>query len=93
MESQVGKILIPCLCVLFNNFGHRLYRLRKELFCFNDDRIAVEFWYEHSSVSDLADPNIKWYRTYGIEHWVFERCLEIRWKLERKRDGLRMVWM
>lgn len=64
---------MPWLSVLFNNFGHRLYRLRKELFCFNDDRIAVEFWYEHSSVSDLADPNIKWYRTYGIEHWVFER--------------------
>ncbi|WVQ80374.1 hypothetical protein IAT38_002479 [Cryptococcus sp. DSM 104549] len=44
------------------------YRLRKELFAFNGDRIAVEFWYEHSQT---ADPSSQWYRTYGIEHWVF----------------------
>ncbi|WWC67605.1 uncharacterized protein I206_101515 [Kwoniella pini CBS 10737] len=46
------------------------YKLRKELFAFKDDRIAVEFWYEYSETDDL---NSQWYRTYGIEHWVFEK--------------------
>ncbi|EIW68632.1 response regulator receiver protein [Tremella mesenterica] len=45
----------------------RNYRLRKELFAFERDRIAVEFWYEHSA-SDFGG---QWYRTYGLEHWVF----------------------
>ncbi|GFZ49056.1 hypothetical protein JCM24511_06806 [Saitozyma sp. JCM 24511] len=44
------------------------YRLRKELFCFQDNRIAVEFWYEYS---ESDDPCSQWYRTYGLEHWVF----------------------
>ncbi|KAL7423336.1 hypothetical protein Q5752_002639 [Cryptotrichosporon argae] len=44
------------------------YRLRKELFAFQDDRIAVEFWYEHSAT---PDPSSQWFRTYGLEHWVF----------------------
>ncbi len=47
--------------------------LRKQLFCFSDDRIAVEFWYEHSSLSNTGDALCRWFRTYGIEHWVFER--------------------
>ncbi|KAL1408502.1 hypothetical protein Q8F55_005314 [Vanrija albida] len=44
------------------------YRLRKELFAFEGNRIAVEFWYEHS---EAEDPSSQWYRTYGLEHWVF----------------------
>ncbi|WVN88793.1 uncharacterized protein L203_104006 [Cryptococcus depauperatus CBS 7841] len=46
----------------------RNYSLRKELFAFSDNKIAVEFWYEYSEKDDL---NSQWYRTYGIEHWVF----------------------
>ncbi|RSH88282.1 uncharacterized protein EHS24_000816 [Apiotrichum porosum] len=44
------------------------YRLRKELFAFTDNKIAVEFWYEYS---ETEDPSSQWYRTYGLEHWVF----------------------
>jgi nuclear transport factor 2 (NTF2) superfamily protein len=29
---------------------------------------AVEFWYEYS---ESDDPCSQWYRTYGLEHWVF----------------------
>jgi nuclear transport factor 2 (NTF2) superfamily protein len=29
----------------------------------------VEFWYEYSEKEDV---NSQWFRTYGIEHWVFE---------------------
>ncbi|OCF30451.1 response regulator receiver protein [Kwoniella heveanensis BCC8398] len=45
------------------------YRLRKELFAFKENRIAVEFWYEYSETPDTSS---QWYRTYGLEHWVFE---------------------
>eukprot|EP00842_Homolaphlyctis_polyrhiza_P006867 jgi/Hompol1/76/HPOL_004286-RA len=41
------------------------YRLRKELFAFRDNRIAVQFWYE------WFDQNGQWYRTYGLEDWTF----------------------
>lgn len=43
------------------------YRLRKELFAFTDDRIAVQFWYEYQ---DSAD-GMKWKRCYGLEDWTF----------------------
>ncbi|KAI8919503.1 hypothetical protein DFJ77DRAFT_414870, partial [Powellomyces hirtus] len=43
----------------------RYYRLRKELFSFNDDRIAVQFWYE------FCDKDGQWWRAYGLEHWTF----------------------
>ncbi|GAW21333.1 hypothetical protein ANO14919_108520 [Xylariales sp. No.14919] len=41
------------------------YRLRKELFAFTDDRIAVQFWYEWHDASG------QWWRTYGLEDWTF----------------------
>ncbi|ORX96047.1 DUF1348-domain-containing protein [Basidiobolus meristosporus CBS 931.73] len=41
------------------------YRLKKELFAFRDNRIAVQFWYE------FHDAQGQWYRAYGIEHWSF----------------------
>ncbi|RYP71603.1 hypothetical protein DL771_004729 [Monosporascus sp. 5C6A] len=41
------------------------YRLRKELFAFTDDRIAVQFWYE------WHDATGQWWRTYGLEDWTF----------------------
>ncbi len=41
------------------------YRLRKELWCFMDNKIAVRFEYEyHNAGGD-------WYRAYGNENWEF----------------------
>jgi nuclear transport factor 2 (NTF2) superfamily protein len=37
------------------------HRLRKELFAFNDNKIAVQFWYEFYNESDKC-----WYRCYGL---------------------------
>ena len=42
--------------------------LRKELFTFQDNKIAVEFWYEYQDSMDA----MKWKRCYGIEHWTFD---------------------
>ncbi|KAL6243304.1 hypothetical protein RBB50_009856 [Rhinocladiella similis] len=44
------------------------YRLRKELFAFTDDKIAVQFWYEYQDRHD----GMKWKRTYGLEDWTFD---------------------
>ena len=41
------------------------YRLRKELFAFEGNRIAVQFWYE------WHDEGGQWWRTYGLEDWTF----------------------
>ncbi|CZT12424.1 hypothetical protein WAI453_001784 [Rhynchosporium graminicola] len=41
------------------------YLLRKELFAFTDDKIAVQFWYE------WHDKSNQWWRTYGLEDWTF----------------------
>ncbi|KAL1840838.1 hypothetical protein VTJ49DRAFT_7681 [Mycothermus thermophilus] len=41
------------------------YRLRKELFAFTDNKIAVQFWYE------WHDETGQWWRTYGLEDWTF----------------------
>lgn len=44
------------------------YRLRKELFAFGPDRIAVQFWYEYQDRED----GMAWKRCYGLEDWTFE---------------------
>jgi uncharacterized protein len=41
------------------------YRLKKELWCFMDNRIAVRFEYEWHDDSGF------WYRSYGNENWKF----------------------
>lgn len=41
------------------------YRLRKELWCWTERRIAVTFQYE------WHDANGQWYRSYGNELWEF----------------------
>ena len=46
------------------------YRLRKELFAFHDDRIAVQFWYEYQDATD----GMRWKRCYGLEDWTFDRA-------------------
>lgn len=42
------------------------YRLIKELWCFDANRIAVRFAYESH------DDSGQWYRSYGNENWEFE---------------------
>lgn len=44
------------------------YRLVKELWAFNDDRIAVRFAYEY------RDDSRQWYRAYGNENWEFDKA-------------------
>lgn len=41
------------------------YRLKKELWCFMDDKIAVRFEYEYHNDAG------QWYRAYGNENWEF----------------------
>ena len=43
------------------------YRLRKELWAFTEDRIAVRFEYE------CRDADGQWWRSYGNEMWEFAR--------------------
>ncbi|GAA5852214.1 hypothetical protein JCM8547_006701 [Rhodosporidiobolus lusitaniae] len=42
------------------------YKLRKRLFAFQDNKIAVQFWYEYYNQEAK-----EWRRTFGIEHWTF----------------------
>ena len=42
------------------------YRLRKSLWAFTGDRLAVHFEYEWHDTSG------QWFRSYGNEHWVFD---------------------
>ncbi|MCX4820475.1 nuclear transport factor 2 family protein [Streptomyces sp. NBC_01142] len=42
------------------------YRLRKELWAFTDNRIAVRFEYEWRNEED------RWFRSYGNENWEFD---------------------
>jgi uncharacterized protein len=42
------------------------YALRKNLWCFEDDRIAVRFQYE------CHDRDGQWWRSYGNELWEFK---------------------
>jgi uncharacterized protein len=41
------------------------YRLRKELWCFMDNKIAVRFEYEYHNGAG------EWFRAYGNENWEF----------------------
>ncbi|GAA2493097.1 nuclear transport factor 2 family protein [Streptomyces gobitricini] len=42
------------------------YRLRKELWAFTGDRIAVRFAYEYHDAAG------QWFRAYGNENWEFD---------------------
>ncbi|RNL87261.1 nuclear transport factor 2 family protein [Sinomicrobium pectinilyticum] len=43
------------------------YKLKKELWAFNENRIAVRFEYEYEDV------NGQWFRAYGNELWEFDK--------------------
>ena len=51
------------------------YRLIKELWAFEGNRIAVRFAYE------WHDDSGHWYRSYGNENWEFEEDGLMRWRL------------
>jgi len=52
---------------LTNKWAHELdYALRKDLWAFGDDRIAVRFQYE------WHDGDGQWWRSYGNENWEFD---------------------
>jgi nuclear transport factor 2 (NTF2) superfamily protein len=44
------------------------YALRKSLWAFSDDRIAVRFQYE------CRDASGRWWRSYGNENWQFDEA-------------------
>lgn len=52
------------------------YRLVKELWCYQDNRISVRFEYESS------DADGQWWRSHGNEHWEFDEN-----GLMRRRDA------
>ena len=43
------------------------YKLKKDLFTFAENRIAVHFEYE------WHDESGQWYRSHGNEHWEFDK--------------------
>lgn len=52
---------------LTRKWGRELdYRLRKELWCHQGNRISVRFEYES------RDPSGQWWRSHGNEHWEFD---------------------
>ena len=42
------------------------YKLKKELWSYNDNRIAVRFEYEYRNADN------QWFRAYGNENWEFD---------------------
>ena len=56
------------------------YRLFKELWAFQDNRIAVRFAYEwHDEVGN-------WFRSYGNENWEFDEHGFMRWRIASIND-------
>ncbi|KAI6827053.1 hypothetical protein KC367_g2964 [Hortaea werneckii] len=58
------------------------YRLRKELFAFSDNKIAVQFWYEYQDAQD----QLKWKRCYGLEDWTFAQDGRMRKRMMSGND-------
>lgn len=57
------------------------YHLRKELFSFTDNKIAVQFWYEYRNRDDGL-----WYRCYGLEDWTFAEDGRMRKRMMSGND-------
>ncbi|WP_338359036.1 nuclear transport factor 2 family protein [Yeosuana marina] len=56
--------IVEFLTEKWNNERH--YKLKKELWGFKENRMAVRFEYE------FQDNDDQWYRTYGNELWEFD---------------------
>lgn len=64
-EFPIGRDAIKAL--LIRKWSHELdYRLIKELWAFDNNRIAVRFAYE------WHDDSGHWFRSYGNENWEFD---------------------
>ncbi|KZP22309.1 DUF1348-domain-containing protein [Athelia psychrophila] len=61
------------------------YRLKKELFAFTDNKIAVQFFYEYH------DENGQWYRAYGLEDWTFQEDGEEKGKMRKRMSSINDV--
>ncbi|WP_321472839.1 nuclear transport factor 2 family protein [uncultured Paludibaculum sp.] len=57
------------------------YRLKKTLWGFRENRIAVSFEYE------WHDPAGQWYRSYGVELWEFDEAGLMRRRLASINDA------
>lgn len=57
------------------------YRLIKELWAFDGNRIAVRFAYEWHDDAELNDGETQWFRSYGNENWQFDEngLMELRY--------------
>ena len=73
------------------------YRLVKELWAFDNNRIAVRFAYEwHDGSVNDGQPN--WFRSYGNENWHFDNngLMEIRYAsindLPIKESDRKFLW-
>ncbi|MCJ1319580.1 hypothetical protein MMC15_004916 [Xylographa vitiligo] len=58
------------------------YRLRKELFSFTENKIAVQFWYEYQDAGD----EMRWKRCYGLEDWTFDADGKMRKRMMSGND-------
>jgi len=56
------------------------YRLKKELWAFTDNRIAVRFFYE------WHDAEGQWYRSHGNEMWEFDAAGLMRQRFASVND-------
>ena len=57
------------------------YRLIKELWAFDGNRIAVRFAYEWHDDAELNNGKTQWFRSYGNENWQFNAngLMELRY--------------
>ena len=56
------------------------YRLIKELWAHNQNRIAVRF------ASEWRNPSGAWFRSYGNENWEFDEDGLMRWRIASIND-------
>ncbi|KAL0572317.1 hypothetical protein V5O48_009639 [Marasmius crinis-equi] len=59
------------------------YMLRKDLFAFQDNKIAVQFFYEWNTQPDLKG---QWHRCYGLEDWTYEESGLMRKRMMSGND-------
>ena len=75
------------IAFLTQKWQHELdYRLRKELFAWQENKIAVQFWYEYRDAGEGREGREVWKRCYGIEHWTFEENGKMRKRMMSGND-------
>ena len=75
------------IAFLTQKWQHELdYRLRKELFAWQENKIGVQFWYEYRDAGEGREGREVWKRCYGIEHWTFEENGKMRKRMMSGND-------